>query len=180
MFLENQDVITAPLAAVYELIRDDVSRLSPFLVHIDRIVCVKKVELSADQLSRENHWFAKIEVPALAQKYIKPEYLGWKEKVVWDDLSHSATFTMESFVGAALFEATGTYQFRSLDDQRTEILVRCEVTLTPEKIKMIPKSIGLVARPLIEALIRRMIEPSLKNLSRCLNQYFEANVSKRD
>ncbi len=172
MLLENQDVVDAPLNVVYLLIRDEVNRLAPFLPHIDRIETIERVLLNDHTRSHVNHWFAKVEVPSLARKYLKPEFLGWKEKVIWNDQDHSADFQMESFVGAALFEASGTYRFRALDPKRTEIRVQCEVRLTLEKNPVIPKSLALVARPMIEALIRRMIEPSLKNLSTYLNRYF--------
>ncbi len=179
MLLTARDVIHAPVAQVVHLIRDNLSELVPFLPNIAKI---ERVELkdhatlraaeSATEQTRLNHWFAKVEVPAIAKKYLRPEFFGWRELTTWGDDSLSAKFQIESFVGKNFFEASGTYVFRALTDHSTEITVSCEVLIHAERVRGVPELLAKTATPLIERVIRKMIEPSLSTLGHCLNAYF--------
>ena len=156
------------------LVRDDLSKLVPFLPIVDKIVTLEREAINAHQHRRLNHWFAKADVPSLAKKYIKPEFFAWKDYAVWDDQERSAEFRLESFFGKDLYEAKGKNYFRPVGDGKTEVHVCCDVTLYVDKVPGVPRFLAGTILPLIEAVIIKILEPNLKSLSKGLNGYFES------
>ncbi len=174
MRLETKDTVNQPLEKIYALMRDDLAQLAPFLPNIEKIVMLEKEELKPHQHRRLNHWFAKAEIPALAKKYLKPEFFAWKDYAVWDDQEHSAEFRLESFFGKDLYEAKGKNYFRAVGDDKTEVHLCCEVTIYAQRVPGIPKFLASTILPLIEGVIVKILEPNLKSLSKGLNGYFQS------
>lgn len=172
MQLTSTEVVDAPLEQVYTLVRDDMAALVPFLPNIRAIEVIERSQDAQGQAKRINHWFAEAEIPALAQKFIKPEVLSWKDTAHWDDAEHRVCYALESFLANDLFDAQGTNTFRARGAQECELHVLCDVTIHADKIPGIPRLLSKRMLPLIEGMLDRMLRPNLTQLAAGLNAYF--------
>lgn len=172
MLIEDKSVIHQPRDVVYALVRDDLAKLVPFLPDVERIECVKQ-ERDGQKLKVENHWFAKVDIPKVAQKFVKPEALSWRDDAVWDDDQFLVNYELTSFIANDLFDAKGTNTFTDLGDGKTELLVSCKVEIYPERMPGVPKILARKVRPMIESLVERALGPNLAALGKGLTAYFE-------
>ena len=175
MLLESKDVINGPLDQVYPLVRDDLSKIVPYLPNVDKVEVVEEKRLSEEQLEKLNHWYAKAEVPSFAKKFIKPELFSWKDHAFWNDKEHLVNYELESFWANDLYDAKGTNYFKDLGDGTTELRVTCELVIHADKIPGVPKFLVKKVLPTVENMIEKMLGPNLMALGKGLNQYFKEN-----
>ncbi len=177
MKLESQDTIDQPVDTVYQTVRDDLANLAPYLPNVDKIVCeTKKSGKTGPKIV--NRWYAKAELPALLQKIIKPELLSWIDKAEWDDNSRLVRYTLESSIGNNLFEASGVNYFHEAPDGKTQLRITCEVTLHPENLPGVPKLLAGKVLPMVEGLLKKMLEPNLMSLAEGLKGYYAQSQKK--
>lgn len=172
MKIESSEIIKRPLNEVYNLVRNDLVKVVPYLPNVDRIEVKDKTEDNG-KLSVTNHWYAKVELPSMMTKFLKPEILSWKDMANWDDASHTVNYKMESFLANDLFDAKGTNVFVAVDENTTELKLKFELTIYPEKVPGVPRLLAGKVKPMIEGLIEKMITPNLTSLGKGINQYFQ-------
>ncbi len=173
MHLETKDIVNQPVDRVYALVRDDLGKLVPFLPNIEKIDVIEKEKINENERKVVNHWYSKVDVPAMAKKYLKPEVFAWKDFAVWNDQEKSASFRLESFVGKDLYEAKGKNYFRAIGTDKTEVCISCDITIHADKVPGIPRFLAATLLPVIEGIIAKILEPNLKSLSKGLNGYFK-------
>ncbi|MBT3586967.1 MAG: hypothetical protein HN509_18795 [Halobacteriovoraceae bacterium] len=174
MKLEDKSRINRPLDEVYTLVRDELSKLVPYLLNVDKIETIERSEV-AGKVKLVNHWYAKAEIPSVAKKFVKPDLLAWKDLAEWDNSTHSVTYSLESFLGNDLFDANGTNTFVAIDEKTTELTVSCEVKIYPDKVPGVPRFLAKKVAPHIESFIEKLLGPNLTSLGEGLNRYFEQN-----
>lgn len=173
MKLESRKVLKHPLNEVYELVKSDLPKLIPYLPNVGKIEVKSKKDLGGGKTELVNHWYAKADLPSMLSKFIKPEIFSWKDVAVWDDTSHSVSYELTSFLVGDLFEARGTNTFSSLGANETELVVSCEVKIYPEKVPGVPRLVAGTVRPMIEALIEKILGPNLASLGEGLEKYYQ-------
>ena len=57
--------------------------------------------------------------------------VSWTDTATWDDERKMAEYLLEAFVAKGLFEVRGRTEVLSLDNARSEILVRCDLEIYP-------------------------------------------------
>lgn len=172
MKLETQDVIDQPVDTVYKTVRDDLVSLVPYLPN------VAKIEIESQSAGPKgaqivNRWFAKAELPTLLKKFVKPELMSWIDRAQWDDQAKIVTYSLESPLGRSLFTAKGINYFEAAGDGKTTLRVTCEIDLYPENLPGVPKLMAGKVKPLVEGLLKKMLEPNLTSLSTGLKGYYQ-------
>ena len=74
MKLESTGKIQQPLETVFELVRDRLPEVVPYMPNVDRIVVDSREEHDG-KVRIVNTWFAKADIPQAAKKILKPEIL---------------------------------------------------------------------------------------------------------
>ncbi len=176
MYLESKDIIDQPAELVYKLVRDEMPKIVPFLENVEKIETVSREELGNGRVKVVNHWHAKIEVPSLVKKFLKPEMFSWKDYAEWNDETYSVDYRLESFWANDLFDAKGTNYFQPYegDPNKTLIKVTCDVVIHPEKIPGVPRLLAKKVMPAIESILKKAIGPNLTSLGKGLIGYFES------
>ncbi len=174
MKLENKKIINRSLDDVYELVRDNLEKLVPYMPNVDKIKTVS-TKAHEDGVDIVNHWYAKAEVPGLLKKFLNPDLLSWKDYAHWKNQEHLVEYKLESTLGNDLFDANGINYFRDAGENKTELVVTCNVVIYADKVPGIPKIIAKKALPLIEGLIEKILGPNLTALGDGLNEYFKEN-----
>ncbi|MFN8370794.1 MAG: SRPBCC family protein [Bacteriovoracaceae bacterium] len=175
MKLESKDIINAPLDVVFKLVRDDLEKIVPYLLNIKKIEMKERTEKN-DELHLINHWYAKAEIPAVAQKFVKPELFSWKDTAIWKNKEYKVDYKLESFWANDLYSAKGTNSFKAINDKQTELTVSCEVEIYPDKVPGVPKFLMKQVLPAIEGLLTKALAPNLTALAKGLNEYFKKNA----
>jgi hypothetical protein len=171
MELNVATVINQPRDVVYELVRDDVEKLVPYMPNIEEIVG-KSSERDGSKLKVVRRWRAKAEVPRMAQKFIKPELFMWDDVATWDDDERSVEYYLESSVANDLYDARGKNQWVELDDGKMELRIQCTVLIYPERLPGVPRMLAGKVKPMVESLVGKMLKPNLTSLGDGINRYF--------
>ncbi|GEM_PF-788853 len=175
MYVEKEDVVKQPVEVVYRLVRDELSKLVPYIPNAEKIETVNYERTSETRVEILNHWFAKADVPSILKSFVKPEFFQWKDHAIWKDDQFCVDFRIESFVANNLYDLSGTNYFTSIGDDKTEIKLTFNFEIYPERLPGVPKFLGKRIKPAVEQLIKRMLTPNLTSLAKGLNEYFAAN-----
>jgi len=174
MILKNKETIERPLKDVYELVRDNLPKIVPYLPNVEKIQV--KSKKNKDNLTLvTNHWFAKADMPALIKGILKPEFFAWKDKAIWNNDEFTVEYTLESFFLNDLFKAKGINTFKAKGENKTEFSINCEIELYPEKVPGVPKFLAKKITPVISALLEKIIGPNLSSLGKGIKKYYEEN-----
>lgn len=175
MELESKTLVKAPLQKVYDLVKDQLPDIVPYLPNVDKIeVMEKSIEDSRTHLV--NKWYAKADVPGIVKSFIKPDFFCWKDVANWDDDKHNVVYELESYLANDLFDAKGINSFKAVGENETEFTVTCKVTIYPEKLPGVPRLLAKKVAPAIETLIEKLLAPNLSSLGDGLNKYLEENT----
>lgn len=172
MILESKEIINRPIEEVYNLVKNDLDKLVPYLPNVSKIE-VKDKSVDGSKTHIVNHWYAIAEMPSLLQKFLKPEIFSWKDIANWNDEENKVDYTLESFLANDLFDANGTNTFRAIGENQTELHLRCDVKIYPDKVPGVPRLLAKKVTPLVEGLIEKILAPNLTSLGKGLNEYFE-------
>ncbi len=174
MHLTNKEIIAKPIDQVFKLVRDDLAKLVPYMPNINKID-VKSRKENGDVLELVNHWFAKADMPSLLKKFINPDIFSWKDTAIWRNKDFCVDYKLESFLANDLFDAHGTNTFKSVGDNKTELVVSCHITIYPEKVPGVPRLLAKQITPAIESLLEKILAPNMTSLGKGLNDYFGKN-----
>lgn len=171
MKIESKEVINRSVEEVYNLVRNDLSKIVPYLPNVDKIE-TKETQDTDNGIHVVNHWYAKVDLPSLLKKFLKPEILSWKDIATWNDEAMSVDYKMESFLANDLFDANGTNKFVDLGEGKTELQLSFSLTIYPEKVPGVPRLLAGKAKPMIEGLVEKMIAPNLTSLGKGINEFY--------
>ncbi len=174
MRLESEDFLDQPAEIVYPLVRDEMDKILPFLPDIEKIVTIDYNRLDEDTVKVVNHWYGKADIPGFAKKFVKPELMSWKDFATWHDSRFCVDYHLESFLGNDIFDASGTNYFEPAGEGRTRIYVSATIDIYPGKVPGIPRLLAGRVKPMVEGLIRGMLEPNLTSLAKGLQGYFDS------
>ena len=175
MQLESKEIIDRPLEEVYTLVRDDLSKLVPYMPNVEKIEVKKHSPKEGGKVEVINHWYGKAEVPAMAKKFLKPEIFSWKDVAMWNNDDHFVEYELESFLANDLFDAKGKNYFSDAGDGKTELKITCSIDIYPEKVPGVPRILAKKVTPIVEGLLEKILGPNLTSLGKGLNQYFKEN-----
>lgn len=170
MNLESVDVINQPVDVVYNLVRDELDQLVPYLPNISKIE-VESSEAAGDDLKKVNRWYAEVDAPGLIKKVIKPEMFSWIDRAHWNNDEKTVEYSLESTFGKDLFDARGKNYFKEVDGG-TELRITCEVQIYADKVPGVPRLLAKKATPVIEGLLKKMLQPNLTALAEGLKGYY--------
>ena len=156
------------------IVKNKLPELAEFLPSIDKIECLESKAIEPGICAITNHWYAKLELPALVKKFLSQDLLCWKDVAVWNDHEKFVRYELESFIANDLFTAKGCNSFESLTEaNKMRLNVTCDVSINPEKIPGVPRLLMKKIVPLIEKIIEKMLRPNLTSLGSGLRAYLE-------
>jgi hypothetical protein len=170
--LSSKTIIAAPLNVVYDLVKNDLAKIVPYLPNVERIEVLEKAQ-EGNKTNIVNKWFAKADMPSAVKRFVKPEIFSWKDTAVWDDEATEVKYSLESFLANDLFDAHGHNTFRAIGENETEFTVNCSVKIYPEKVPGVPRLLARTVSPVIETLVEKLLGPNLSSLGTGINDYLK-------
>ena len=168
MLIENEGFLDHPADEVYPLVRDEMTKLLPFLPDVERVEQLSYDRESPTRVRIVNRWHTKPKMPALVARFLPAEIFSWTDYALWKDDEYLTDYRLEGFG----YDVKGTNSFVP-DGPGTKIRITADVTIHPEKFH-IPRLLFDRVFPLVEDTIRHAIEPNLSSLVRALKDYFAA------
>ena len=172
MRFEHADIIDAPKERVFAIMRDELPQVAAYLPNISKVQTLEYTK-EGSKTAITNHWFAEASVPAMAEKFVKPELFSWKDTALWDDEQFQVSYELESFLSSEIYDAKGVNYFRDTGDGKTELQLTCEVVIHADKIPGVPRLLSRKVVPMVEKMIEKMLAPNLTSLGEGLKKYLK-------
>lgn len=173
MKLESREIINKSRDEVFHLVRDKLPEIAPYFPNIEKVDQVKYNSSSDGKETHIlNHWYGKVEIPEVAQRFIKKELFAWFDHAVWKNESYEVEYRLESFWSKDIFEATGKNYFLETNDGKCELVVTCEVILHPDKVPGVPAFLVKKVLPIIEEMVKKVLGPNLGELGAGIKGYY--------
>jgi hypothetical protein len=172
MELTSKTIILAPLEVIYDLVKNDLTKIVPYLPNVEKIE-VMESNSSEGKTNIINKWYAKADMPRALKKFVKPEIFSWKDTAIWNDEAREVKYSLESFLANDLFDADGHNIFKSINENETELIINCSVKIYPEKVPGVPRLLARTISPVIEGLVEKLIGPNLSSLGTGINDYLK-------
>lgn len=168
MELAAQTRIPFPRDLVFATIRDRMPELAGFMPNIKQIEM--KERRDADPLTHFiNTWTASTEIPAIAQRYLKPDMLKWTDYAKWDRSNYSCDWKTVLVAWPDVLECGGTNVYNAFGDE-TELQIRGNLHLHLEHAP-IPKLFVSTVRPIVERIVIASLKPNLLSIGDAVAQY---------
>lgn len=166
-------VVGAELDTVYEIIRDRLPELVPFMDNVADIRCLERGDGPTGP-KLLNQWRADPgQVPAAARKFIKPEMLEWLDHAQWDDAEHHVDWRIESAVFKDMYKCTGRNRIVQRG-QDVVIIISGEMIVNPSKIPGVPTFLAKRAVPTVEGYLIERMKPNMASLGAGVQRFLAA------
>lgn len=176
MHLDATAEIPFPPRQVFEVYRDKLPELVPYLPNIREIVVQRRSE-EGEEVRLLNRWKGGGEIPA-AIRSLLADKLEWDDDARWD-ASHLTTewrISVPAFRDA--FRCEGRNRFEALGADRTRFVIEGELTVDGSRIPGVPKLVGRTLAPIAERFLVGAIRPNLLAVSKGVERYLrERGVS---
>lgn len=169
--IDIRDHIKFDRKTVYETFRDKLAELQPYLPTVKSIEVESYDRLDETMVKIVNIWTAAEEdIPALAQKFIKPEMLKWTDRATWFDDQHMCNWDMEVGFLKEAISCSGTTRYTAKGDG-TEVHIEGNLRVDASKIPGVPRLVSGKVSEVVEGFVIKMITPNLKEVNRGCERY---------
>ena len=172
MIIESKNIVHQPIDVVFDLLKNNIKDLLPYLPNIDKIEekSRKKTSKKEDVVST---WTARAEMPSILKKIANPELFSWDDIATWDLEKKKVTYKLESKLASNLYTAEGENRLVAIDDNTTEMIFMCEVIPHPENFPGVPKLLAKRIVPAIDGVIKVLLEPNFTSMNEGIQEYFK-------
>lgn len=162
--------IPFPIQQVYEVYRDKLPELVPYLPNIREIVVQRRTE-DGQVVKLLNRWKGGGEIPSAIRSVLSEKMLEWDDEATWDasQLTTQWRITVPTFKEA--FRAEGRNRFEPMGPERTRFLIEGELSVDGGKIPGVPKLVGRTLAPVAERFLVGAIRPNLLEVSKGVERY---------
>lgn len=175
MKLEVSAEIPHPREKVFEVYRDKLTELVPFLPNVQSITVVTRRE-DGPTLYLLNRWHGGGDIPALVRKALSADLLQWDDHATW----HSERFVTEWRTEVPAFKdavrASGQNRFEA-SGPGTLLRIDGEFTVDPGRIPGIPRLLASTLAPAIEKFLTGSIKANLLAVSKGVERYLDGQRS---
>jgi len=169
--------VDAPPDVVYTTIRDDLTRLVPYLDNVAAIAELERKPVSAGRTAVLNRWRAEPgNVPSAVRPFLKPDMLDWLDHAEWSDAESWVDWWIEAPTFRDLYKCRGRNHVQP-DGNGTRIAITGELSVDPANIPGLPTFVGRKMAPMIESYLIERIRPNLAGLAVGVGRYLAARQS---
>ena len=169
-------VKSADLTTVYEIIRDRLPELVPFMDNVSAIETVERRD-GPNGPHLLNRWRADAgQVPAAARKIIKPEMLEWLDSADWNDAEHYVDWKIESAVFKGMYTCTGRNRV-VVDGDDVRIVISGDMAVDPKRIPGLPGFLAKKVVPVVEGYLIERMKPNMASLGIGVQRFLASGKS---
>jgi len=162
-----------PQTRVYEALRDDLTKLVPFLPNVATIEQLERKD-TGGTVTILNKWRAEAgSAPAAARPFLKPEMLEWLDHAAWNNDALLVDWWLEAPSFKKLYACKGTNKVVADGEGTCRVVIRGTLTVDPDGIPGVPFFLAKKVVPLIEGYLLERIKPNMEQLAVGVGQYLE-------
>lgn len=166
----------ADLSTVYEIIRDRLPELVPYMDNVSAISTVERGD-GPNGPHLLNRWRADAgQVPGAARKFIKPEMLEWNDHADWNDAEHHVDWRIESAVFTGMYTCQGRNRVVA-DGDDVRIVISGEMKVDAKRIPGVPSFLAKKVVPTIENYLIDRMKPNMASLGTGVQRFLAAGNS---
>ena len=166
-------VSNASQKLVYEIIRDQLVELVPYMDNVSSIQELKR-EPRGDGQHVLNCWQADAgQVPAVARKFVKPEMLKWLDYADWNDGECWVDWRIESEGLKGMYTCKGRNRVVAVGDD-VAIRIQGELAVDPKRIPGVPSFLVKKVLPAIESYLISRMKPNMASLGTGVARFLAA------
>lgn len=174
MHFTIRDTIPYPRDRVFDVQRDEMPNIAPYLDRVESIIVQERRE-EGNVVHLVNLWKASgAEIPKIAQSFIKPELMQWIDRAVWDRDAFTCSWDMELGFLPGAIDAHGQSTWIADGDQ-TVVEIQGQVIIHANKIPGVPRLVAGKVGTAIEKFVVTTIEPNLRKTGEGVRRYLESS-----
>jgi hypothetical protein len=166
--------IPFPRDIVFATYRDKLTDLVQYLPNVKSIAVLERTDEGPISKLR-NEWWAKGEVPKIAQSFLKPEMLSWYDHATWNQSTFSNEWRIQMRIMEKVVDCKGGNSFEH-DGTGTVLRIRGELNLDLKQVPGVPRFLAGTAGPAVEKFVVGMLKPNLVEVSKGIEQYLRARA----
>ncbi len=170
--IRNDTIITHPRELVYHTYRDRLPELVEMLDNIESMMELERRE-EGDTTHLLNEWKAQGEIPKIAQRWIKPEMLRWKDRATWHAQEWTVDWAFEMAFLTDRVTVQGKSFYRELGPSRTSLELRGELNIDAMGLPGMPRLIARKAGPVVERFVLALVQPNLVKTAQALQRFLD-------
>ncbi|MBI1948667.1 MAG: hypothetical protein HYS27_23475 [Deltaproteobacteria bacterium] len=176
MKIEADARVAFPRAIAFHTYRDELQNLVPHLPNV-RSIEVKESEDApggvASRTRKLNLWRAKADIPAAAQRLIKPEMLAWDDHALWDEADWTCEWRVVPHFFGDRIRCSGKNRYL-VDGEHTILQIRGDLTVDANGLPGVPRLIAGTVAAAIERFVVALLTPNLTSVSKGLEAYLRS------
>ena len=172
MRIHSVSIIRHPLERVYAAYRDGLPAIAAYIPDISEIQ-VERRSTEGTTTKLHNVWIADREVPAFAQKYVKPEMMRWDDYASWDASDFSCRWDLKTRMFTEAVTCGGRNTFEDLGDGTTRLTLSGDLTMDLKHIPGVPRILAGRLAPQVEKFIVALITPNLEKTNDALARFLD-------
>jgi len=170
MRIESDSVIKYPLELTYRTYRDD---LPEFVVHLPNVrsIRVESREEADGEVRLVNVWDGGGDIPAAIRHVLSEDMLSWTDYATWCDADRTCEWTIKTHAFEEAVRCSGTNRFIEIDDTRTRLEIRGDLSIDLKKVKGVPSFLAGSLGRTVEQFLVKQITTNLTSVSAGLSTY---------
>jgi hypothetical protein len=170
--IRNDTVLTHPRSLVYATYRDRLPELVALLPNVESLVVLSRRD-EGQTIHILNEWRAKGEIPEVAQRWIKPEMLRWKDHATWHDARWEVDWRLEMAFMRDRVTVAGTNRFVEIGPQRTRLELRGDLCIDAQGLPGVPRILAGKFGSIVERFVLGLVQPNLVRTGEALQRFLD-------
>jgi len=170
--IRNDTVLSHPRERVYLTYRDRLPELIALLPNVEYVRVLDRRE-DGETVFLLNEWKAKGEVPDVAQRWIKPEMLRWKDHATWRGARWEVDWRLEMAFLQDRVRVSGTNRFVELGPARTRLELRGDLAIDAAGLPGIPRLLAGKVGGIVERFVLALVQPNLVKTAEALQRFLD-------
>lgn len=169
----SDSVLHHPLDLVYRTYRDRLPEIAPLIPDIREIRTLSREEVPGG-LRLLNLWVSDKDVPRVAASVVKPEWLRWEDRAVWDDAQRQVAWRITVAAFPERVTCSGTNAFFADGPDRTRVALRGDLHIDLHRLPGVPSFLAQTVGKAVERFVVELVTPNLVRVNASLEQFLDA------
>jgi hypothetical protein len=169
--IECDTCISFPRSLVFATYRDQLLNLIPYLPNVHKIEIKSRREVQG-QLFCINHWHGGGEIPVIARSIISDDMLSWTEHNIWDPVTFTLVWRIETHVFTKAVNCAGENRFIE-DGSGTIVENRGHLIINPQQLEGVPELLRGQVASVVENFLVQKTTPNLLEMGQGVQRYLE-------
>ncbi len=173
MQFEFEETIPGPIDRVYDMLRDRLTDLVPYLEAIDSIEVLERDDDDDGQTKIVNLWKGNARLmPLMARPFVTKAMTKWKDHATWGERERTIEWWFEPAKFSSLFTCTGLTRLENLGDETTLFHIKGELDVYADRVPGVGKRMAKKLGPTIEKWAIKKVRPNLMQVPKALQSFF--------